>query len=776
LKCIFIKKQKLKIDEKLAEQFLKAKTEDERLEAETEIYKDIGRQMPSTLADKWNAWRYVAMLANLRTHGRNILGNAFFAPVVLTKDLIATGIESVVASSYAKHGKTMLRGKAIVFGREADKTLLKAAWDDYANVADIVSGEGKYGDNAIRNKAIEEGRTIFTGWLKPVEWVRRKNSALLEKEDGWFSHPHYAYALAQYCKANNITAEQIKRGKAIAPAREYAIKEAQKATYRDTNAFSQAISDLGRYRNEKNWAKKAIGIATEGILPFRKTPANILARGVEYSPIGFIKGLTYDIKQVKEGNMEAYEAIDNISAGLTGTMLLGLGVLLAAQGLIRGHGEEDKDEKKFKEMMGHQAYSLELPSGASITLDWLAPEALPFFVGVNLWESTRGSGEKVTMATLLQTVLRIGEPMIEMSCLQGVNDVLDGIGYASSNDTNAIIALFSSSATSYLTQGIPTILGQAERTGEENRMTTYTEKNAFLTGDMQYTIGKASAKIPFVDYNQIPYVDAWGRKEASGAALKRGFNNFLNPAYTSTARESKMEKELLRLYEKTGEKSVFPKRADKYFTVDEKRKDLTAEEYVRYATLKGEKSHKAVTSLVNSSAYKKLSDAEKVKAIADAYDYANQKAKKAVSASYKTENWTSTADEFGTNVGSFLAYRAEVSSTRKENGDKISKQQAAGIVLDMAQNGSDAWKMYLSTYEESDGTKYARDNGVDGKTYMHFLEALKNVDEPTKSGKYGTYTQDEAREAVELLEGLSYEEKAALWQSVNTTWKKNPYR
>ena len=84
--------------------------------------------------------------------------------------------------------------------------------------------------------------------------------------------------------------------------------------------------------------------------------------------------------------------------------------------------------------------------------------------------------------------------------------------------------------------------------------------------------------------------------------------------------------------------------------------------------------------------------------------------------------------------------------------------------------------MYLSTYEESDGTKYARDNGVNGKTYMNFLEALKKVDEPTKSGKYGTYTQDEAREAIELLEGLSYEEKAALWQSVNTTWKKNPYR
>jgi len=44
------------------------------------------------------------------------------------------------------------------------------------------------------------------------------------------------------------------------------------------------------------------------------------------------------------------------------------------------------------------------------------------------------------------------------------------------------------------------------------------------------------------------------------------------------------------------------------------RKDLTAEEYVRYATLKGEKSYKMVSELVNSKEYKKLSDEEKIKA------------------------------------------------------------------------------------------------------------------------------------------------------------------
>ena len=86
----------------------------------------------------------------------------------------------------------------------------------------MISNGGKYNDSAMANRQIEEGRQIFK--LKPLEWARKKNSQLLEAEDMWFSKPHYAYALAQYCKANNITAEQIERGRAIAPAREYAIK------------------------------------------------------------------------------------------------------------------------------------------------------------------------------------------------------------------------------------------------------------------------------------------------------------------------------------------------------------------------------------------------------------------------------------------------------------------------------------------------------------------------------------------------------------------------
>ena len=772
----------LKIDEQLAGKFLEAKTEEARIDAEIEIYKDIGRQLPSTFMDKWNAWRYLAMLGNVRTHVRNVFGNAFFAPVVGVKNVVATGIESIVAPVVKMSGKEMLRGKSLVWGSKTDRALLKAAWNDYANVADMVSNGGKYNDSAVANKHIEDGRKIFKSkLLAPLEWARKGNSTLLETEDVWFSKPHYAYALAMYCKANNITPEQLSRGKAIAPAREYAIKEAQKATYKDTNAFSHFVSKTGRGGHVPN----AIGVAVEGILPFRKTPANILVRGVEYSPLGLLKGIA-DIskigKETKKGFNKGHvttasEVIDSISAGLTGTGLLALGVYFAVQGLVRGHGEDDEKEKKFKEMQGHQAYSLELPNGQSITLDWLAPEALPFFVGVNIWEQTKGKNEEVNMATILQTVTGITEPMLDMSCLQGLNDMIEGVSGAWNDDTSKLQAILTSAITSYLMQGIPTLLGQAERTGEEERMTTYTEKNDFLTGDMQYTLGKASAKIPGWDYNQIPYIDAWGRKEASGTALKRGLNNFLNPAYTSTIEESNVEKELLRLYEKTGETGVFPERADKYFTIDGERKDLTADEYIRYATLKGQNSLKAVTSLVNSKAYKKLTDSEKAKAVAEAYNYANQKAKKAISIKYKTDNWVSTADEFGSNVGGFLAFRTEISSTKDAKGDDFSKQDVIDIVLDMAQNDSEIWKMYLTQYDAKKDFAI-QDAGIDGEEYMTVLQNVDKYDKPNKNGKLGTYTNDEITTAVKKTSGLTKSERAILWQEItgSSSTKNNPWR
>ena len=705
----------LKIDRDLAEQFLNAKNEDARTEAMKEIYRDIGRQMPSRFIDKWNAWRYLSMLGNPRTHVRNIVGNVGFVPAVTVKNVIGAGIESAAnAVSGGKVGRT----KAILTTKDAG--LIKAAWSDYANIREQALGSGKYNDNVNVRQEIEEGRTVFK--LKPLEAMRKFNGTALDAEDAWFSKPHYASALAQFCKANGITAEQVAGGKGIETAREYAIREAQKATYRDTNAFSQMISDLGRYRGD-NKMKRLGSTLTEGILPFRKTPANILVRGVEYSPIGFLKSISYDLAQVQKGNMQATEMIDRAAAGLTGTGLMMLGLYMAKEGILRGSGGDDEKKKKFDELQGHQDYALELPNGTSITLDWLAPEALPFFVGANLYEQMQANNGYLTMSDMLQAASNVTDPLLSMSCLQSLNDVFDAVGYASSGDTNALTSAVASAATSYLTQGIPTVFGQAERTGESTRMTTYTDKNKFLTPDMQYALGKASARIPGVDYGQIPFIDAWGRTENSGGVVARAFNNFANPAYTSKVSGSKMEDELSRLYEATGETKVLPQRAPKSFTVNKENKQLTGEEYVKYATKRGQTSYKIVSELTGLASYKSMSDGDKADAVAKAYEYANIVGKMSVS-NYQTDGWAAkaidTVKKTGVSEAQYIAlYLAKggIESLKDKNGDTISNSEGLQIMELVYQQKGLSDKQRAALFE---------DFGV-GKSIRHWNRA--RVDE-----------------------------------------------
>jgi hypothetical protein len=716
------KSPKLKIDRELAERFLRAKDQTERDNVLTDIYRDIGRQMPSRFIDKWNAWRYLAMLGNARTHIRNIVGNAGFAPVVAVKNAIATGIEAGVNKV---SGGKLSRSKAFVSGK-GGKALFSAAAADFDKIQDVAMGGGKYSEFANANKAIEEGRVIFQSkipGLKQVseglEKARRFNSAALETEDMWFSKPHYAYAMAQYCKANGITAEMIAEGKGIEKARKYAIKEAQKATYRDTNAFSQFVSEIGRRRGSKSGVEKIATGIIEGILPFRKTPANILMRGVEYSPLGLANGIKQALWDVRTGKKTGAEAIDSISAGLTGTGLLGLGVYLASQALLRGHGGDDDDKREFEDLQGHQTYSLELPDGTSITLDWLAPECLPLFIGVNLWEETNGGKESLTLSELLTAISNVSEPLLEMSCLQSLNAIFDVVGYAKSDGIAALPKAIASAATSYLTQAFPTLLGQAERTGEGKRYTTYTNKNnKYLTPDMQYAVGKASARIPGWDYNQIPYIDAWGRTELTGKPGERAFNNFLNPAYTSNIDESPMENELMRLYNATGE-SVFPSRASKNLTVNGEAVTLGADDYVRYAQQKGQGAYKRLTALTRDSEYKKLTNEEKVRCVKDLYTLTDQIAKSKVS-KYEPESWVTKAlagEKKGISATDYVIARAktsDVESLKNKNGETIANSKGL-LVME---------QIYSIGGLTSDQRQYLFSAMGVGKKIIHYNKAL----------------------------------------------------
>ena len=641
---------------------LRSGDEDGIKTAWAKIEQSVAQQIDATWYEKLNNFRYLAMLGNPRTHVRNIVGNAFFVPVRAVKNTIAYGLENVADS---KVNGGIERSKAMLNRNNAnDVALIKYAMTDYEAVQETILSGGKYVDTF---QGIDKKRTIYK--TKILEAARKGNSNLLDAEDAWFCKPAYANALAKWYKANGITAEQLNTGKVpestIIKAQTVAIKEAQKATYRDTNRFSAMVSRLGKVDN------KIASALIEGVLPFKKTPANILVRAVEYSPVGLIKSLAVDTKKVKayvngdaENGMSPAQFIDDVSAGLTGTALVGLGVLLASWGLFSGSPGDDDKQNKFDELGGSQNYALNI-GGLSITLDWLAPESMPLFVGVELYNSLSGKSEdNGFVQNLMSSVMSLSTPMFEMSMLQSVNDLFDNLAYIKQGQGS--FKIVTSMATNYISQYFPTLFGQAERAfGENQRETTYIDRNSNVGSELQYMWGKIANKIPLYDFSQIPYIDAWGRTEETGNLFERVLNNFVNPAYVKKERSTEIDGELKRLYD-LGETSVYPSRAKTNTKINGE--FLTAEEYVKYATVKGQTSYDLATKIINSSAYSRASDAEKAYMLSYVYKYADHIAKYEVNNESSLAKWEAAAYK-SSNPAQGIIDHAQEYYKRKENDE-----------------------------------------------------------------------------------------------------------
>lgn len=685
------------ISPELAQKFTQAQTEEERDMIMDAIYRDIANQVPPSFKDKWDAFRYLAMLGNFRTHMRNMFGNAGFLPVKLAKD--ASG--AVLERLFSKDDRTK---SVINFASAKDRALLAVAWNDFKNANKLSLQQSKH-DEA--KSEIEKYRTIFDGKAgKMLEMLRRVNSEALEWEDAIFKQASYAMSLAGYLKANKVSAEAFESGELPATmvdrGRGYAIGEALKSTYQDINDFSQMVSNLANVakRGKGSKVNAATNMVIEGILPFKRTPANILARGFEYSPFGLVKGLS-DLKKVKTGDKTTSEIMDELSAGLTGTVLVGLGVLLNSLGILVG--SSSGDDKEYNELIGQQDYALNI-GGTNITLDWLAPEALPVFVGANIAQLARERGD-VTTREILTAVSTLANPVLEMSMLQGLQDVIDNAASFQKGESSLISAVVNS-VTSLLLQGVPTLFGQIERIGEPYRESTYVNKESWLPDDAQRALAKLFNKIPRFEIAQIDYIDPWGRKESTGNVAGRAFNNLLNPAYVSKRNETEVDKELKRLTD-AGIGGMLPQRPS-YSTQlpflipgtkdKTEKKYLTGEQYETYATVKGQTSYEIINEIIAMRGYKNLADKDKAQLISDAYAYANEIAKESVNAYDNSDGWidkAQKAEDRNVSPAEYIYYRQLLAEVTESAGETNAGQAETEQALNRMSEFSRQQKAYL---------------------------------------------------------------------------------
>lgn len=602
------KAKTIKVDENLKKRMLNAKSQEEMDAIEHMVHKNIAKQMPEPTkmqkaVRKWNEWRYLAMLGNPRTHIRNIFGNALFAPMVNGKNAIGIALERTLSKDNRTKARLTAKDKA---------TIEFAKFDfDTVNAEESKSSKNKYNES-LNGLDVEE--KVFKN--KALEWARKTNSNLLEWEDTKAKRKRYSKSFAQFIKARgwdyqNLTDSQLDS------ARNYAMREAKRATFQDTSEVANAL-------NKFSHQNIATEVLVEGLLPFKKTPINILKRGVEYSPFGIAKGITELAWDVKKGNMNASQAIDTLSCGLSGTAMMMVGVLLSSLGVLTSTSDDDK-EGEFDKLSGNQEYALQF-FGKSYTIDWIAPLSMPLFIGAEIENAVeRGDADNgAGIGRVLDALTGISDPMFNLSMLQGINSSIKTVRYSD----NPTIDLAANTVSGYLGQGIPTILGQTARTVDTTRRNSYyTPKDSAAGKLIDKTIKKTAAKIPGVSMLLEPYIDKWGNEQVADNWVLNAFENFASPGYYSENTNDSVTEEMARLYKATSDTGVVPHSAKSSLSTGGNTYRLSEKEYTQYQKTLGKASHEQLQKLINSTAYSNMSNEEKAVAVGKMYRYAEESAK-----------------------------------------------------------------------------------------------------------------------------------------------------
>lgn len=718
------------LSDELATNYLMAETDAERAAAWDAITTSIADQIPSTFMEKANFWRYTSMLTNPTTHIRNIMGNAIQMGARKIKNGIGTAIERAVIKDQSQ------RTKAV----NVDKDLKAFAKGQYETDQSAAMGSGKYSDATAAGieREIQSKRKMFKGedvLSRAVQGIGDLNSRALDYEDVIFNRAAYVDSFAQALQAKGVTAAEAHAGTRTADveaARAYAIEEAQKATYRNTTALSEALSKRGRYDASDNIVERGISFATDALLPFRKTPANILTTGLDYSPVGLGKGIWEALFDVKSGKCTAADAVDSIASGLTGTGIFALGAYLAAEGLLHVRAGDDDKEEAFEKSMGGQDYAIQI-GDKSYTLDWALPAAMPLFAGAATMKSVQNGGG--TFVSLVDAIKNIGSVIWETSMLSALNDLISYWSYA--DDPGAY--LISKAASSYAGQYIPTIGSKVASVFDDTVRKSYVEKGSGqVASDVNYFLQGAAKKVPGARNQLQPMVDMWGNEVSNGSAPERVFQSFLSPGFLKAQDNSPATQEIRRLAKATGDSTVYPAAAEKSYTVKGETRTMTGEEYTRYAKAMGQTRKELVETAVKLPAYKSMSDSEKADYIQNVYKYARETARQQVDSKYEpSAAWIKNAQtakrDIGVSTGEFLA---------------LYQKYGSG-------------KMSGAAYEK---VKQAHDSGLSPKEYF----SLKDRADADGNGRVSK------AEASAALAGQ--EHRADLWDIICTTNAKNPYK
>lgn len=571
---------KVKIDPKFGEELVnRAKKLQEMPEGRDKdietalILKDIAAKVPANLLRKISMVQTLAQLLNPKTMIRNLLGNVVFmgtdnlAQTVGTALDVATSLATGKRTLYMPDVVTQAQGMAQGFKEGTQEALLGINLKKTGSKFDLPL-------NSVFDKGVMAG-------------LEKTLSVALGATDRAFYQAAFNDSIRMQMKGAGITeptGEMIER----------AHYDGLYRTFQDDNVVSRIFVGLKKTLNAgKDWG------FGDMVIKYPKTPAALLARGIEYSPFGFVSTAMEVAKPLFGKPFDQLKFVQSTSRALTGTaLLIGSGAILGRLGIISGKRNSDKDVVATQQKVGIREYQINIDAlkrfvasgfdskaaqlrkgDTLVTYDWMQPASIGLAMGANMFlDPTKNVAQKaVDLASnignhLLKAFETLeGQPLVQgLKTLSGKESLAEGIAAS----IEGIPASF-----------VPTLLNQVRQ------LTDNISRNTKDPNYFKEVENKAINKVPGVSPSIQARLTPLGQpQEMYQAGSNNPFNVFLNPAFVSKYNPDPISEMVLGIWERSGNTAQFPRAVGAKIKIGKESMELTPEQYNKFQSYVGHKT------------------------------------------------------------------------------------------------------------------------------------------------------------------------------------------
>ena len=349
------------------------------------------------------------------------------------------------------------------------------------------------------------------------------------------------------------------------------IIEAEKQTLK--TVFQEPLGEIGKSLNRIRNKHPALKF----IVPFFRTPFNLLKQGVEFSPLG-VQPL---VKGLKGGRGEAADAIARYSIGSLVT--LGL-TMYALDGNITGPGPSSRAARDALFRQGWQPFSIKI-NGKYYSYQRIDPFAQLFQIAAAIGESFKEGSPEAPADKIQLAASQVAKGMLNKSYVRGLNDTFNALFDPTRSGANWI--------ERFVTGQIPNISGAVARAVDPNIRETEGIPQAI------------QAQIPFLSKQLLPKRGALGQKiERTGSTLER----LVSPVRVSEERPTLVGTELQKLDITVGF-------VGSTMTINNKKQTLGPKSKNLLQNITGKVIDFRLTRLFENPSYNNLSKQKKEKAV-----------------------------------------------------------------------------------------------------------------------------------------------------------------